>query len=144
MTKEKIAGYIRGLGVDDVGFAKVDDYRSPKSLAVETFLPGAKTIISLVFQELDTCESPSATIAMNGRLDMNCFQRSCSYQIARFLKSEFGARAVTMPYSTPMEQSGDRLALGDFSQRHAAVAPGWAPSAGIISSSIPASGAGSA
>jgi len=124
MTKEKIRKYIMDLGVDDVGFAKVEDYNSPKSYAIETFLPGAKTIISLVFQELDTCESPSVTIAMNGRLDMNYFQRSCSYQINRFLKREFQAKVVDMPYASPMELHKDRMALGDFSQRHAAVAAG--------------------
>jgi len=48
LTKEKIRKYIIDLGVDDVGFAKVEDYNSPKSYAIETFLPGAKTIISLV------------------------------------------------------------------------------------------------
>ncbi|WP_018704771.1 4Fe-4S binding protein [Anaeromusa acidaminophila] len=126
MVKEKIRKYILDLGVDDVGFAKVEDYRSPKSYPVENFLPGAKTIISLVFQELDTCESPSTTIAMNGRLDMNYFQRSCSYQISRFLKNEFQAKVVTMPYAYPMEIDKDRMskALADFSQRHAAVAAG--------------------
>ncbi|MBP2628422.1 MAG: hypothetical protein H6Q68_3133 [Firmicutes bacterium] len=124
MNKETIRKYILDLGVDDVGFAKVEDYHSPKSYAIETFLPEAKTIISLVFQELDTCESPSVTIAMNGRLDMNYFQRSCSYQINRFLKREFQAKVVDMPFSSPMEQHKDRAALGDFSQRHAAVAAG--------------------
>jgi len=124
MNKEKIREYILGLGVDDVGFAKVEDYNSPKSYAIETFLPGAKTIISLVFSELDNCESPSVTIAMNGRLDLNSFQRSCSYQINRFLKREFQAKTVAMPSSSPMEQRKDRMGLADFSQRHAAVAAG--------------------
>lgn len=124
MDKEKIRKYILDLGVDDVGFARIEDYHSPKSYPLETFLPGAKTIISLVFQELDTCESPSTTIAMNGRLDMNYFQRSCSYQINRFLKREFQAKTVDMPYASPMEQSKDRIGLADFSQRHAAVAAG--------------------
>jgi len=124
MIKEKIKQYILNLGVDDVGFANVKDYQSPKSYPVENFLPGAKTIISLVYQELDTCESPSTTIAMNGRLDMNYFQRSCSYQINRFLKKEFHAKTVDIPASYPMEQSNERMGLADFSQRHAAVAAG--------------------
>ncbi|MDU2064703.1 MAG: 4Fe-4S binding protein [Sporomusaceae bacterium] len=124
MLKEEIRQYILGLGVDDVGFAKVADYQSPKSYPIDNFLLGAKTIISLVFQELDTCESPSTTIAMNGRLDMNYFQRSCSYQINRFLKRKFQAKTVDMPYSSPMEQDKDRRGVADFSQRHAAVAAG--------------------
>ncbi|MBP2640228.1 MAG: hypothetical protein H6Q66_1179 [Firmicutes bacterium] len=124
MSKEKIRKYILDLGVDDVGFAKVEDYHSPKSYEIERFLPGAKTIISLVFRELDTCESPSVTIAMNGRLDMNYFQRSCNYQINRFLTREFQAKVVNMPYSSPMELHKDRMAVADFSHRHAAVAAG--------------------
>lgn len=124
MPKEKIRKYILDLGVDDVGFAKIQDYHSPKSYEIGAFLPAARTIISLVFQELDTCESPSVTIAMNGRLDMNYFQRSCSYQINRFLKREFKAKSVNMPYSSPMEQNKDRMGVADFSQRHAALAAG--------------------
>jgi len=96
MAKERIKKYILDLGVDDVGFAKVEDYHSPKSYAVENFLPGANTIISLVYQELDTCESPSVTIAMNGRLDMNYFQRSCTKSIAS-LKGSFGQRQWIYP-----------------------------------------------
>lgn len=124
MIKEKIRQYILDLGVDDVGFAKVEDYHSPKSYAVEKFLPGAKTIIVLGFRELATCESPSVTIAMNGRLDLMSFQRSCSYRINRFIEREFQAKAVNMPSSSPMELHKDRMAVADFSQRHAAVAAG--------------------
>lgn len=122
--KERITEYILGLGVDDVGFAKVEDYDSPKSYPLTRFLPNAKTIISLVFQELDTCESPSSTVAMNGRLDLLYFQRSCSYQINRFLAREFKAQSVNMPYASPIEQHKDRLGIADFSQRHAAIAAG--------------------
>ncbi len=122
--KETIRKYILDLGVDDVGFASVSDYQSPKSYPVDNFLPGAKTIIALVFQESDSCDSPSTTIAMNGRLDMNSFQRSCSYQISRFLQKEFRAKTASMPYSSPMEQGKDRLGVADFSQRHAAAAAG--------------------
>lgn len=124
MIREQITKYILDLGVDDVGFAAVASYNSPKSYPIEHFLPSAKTIISLVFQELDTCESPSTTIAMNGRLDMNYFQRACSYQINRFLKKEFRAKVVNIPYSSPMEQHKDRGGIADFSQRHAALAAG--------------------
>jgi epoxyqueuosine reductase QueG len=122
--KERIKRFALDLGVDDVGFAKADDYDSPNSYALDTFLPGAKTIIVLVFKELSTCESPSVTIAMNGRLDLMSFQRSCSYRINRFLEREYQAKVVNMPYSYPMELHSDRPALADFSQRHAAVAAG--------------------
>lgn len=123
MIKEKIKAYGLSLGVDDVGFASISDYHSPKSYPIDTFLPGAKTIIALVFEDVGVV-SDSSTIAMNNRLDMNAFQRSCSYQITRFIAREFKARTLSMPYSYPMEQHKERLALADFSQRHAAVAAG--------------------
>jgi hypothetical protein len=124
MTKEKIAGYIRGLGVDDVGFAKVDDYRSPKSLAVETFLPGAKNHHLAGIPGTRHLRKPQRHHRHERAARHELLPAVLQLPDRPLLKSEFGARAVTMPYSTPMEQSGDRLALGDFSQRHAAVARG--------------------
>jgi epoxyqueuosine reductase len=122
--KEKIKDFVLGLGVDDVGFAAPSAYVSPKSFSIEDFLPGLRAIIVMVFKELSSCESPSMTAAMNGRLDLMSFERSSSYRIARFLEKEFKAKVASMPYSYPMELRNDRLGLADFSQRHAAVAAG--------------------
>ncbi len=123
--KEKIRDFILGLGVDDVGFAAVSDYNSPRSPKIETIMPKAKSIVVLAYKELSSCESTNMQIAMNGRLDVMSFSRSCSYRLARFLEREYKAKALTVPFSYPMEMSHQTNgAIGDISLRHAAVAAG--------------------
>jgi epoxyqueuosine reductase len=122
--EENIKNYILNLGVDDVGFANVKDYNSPKSYEIAKFLPDAKTIIVLAFKVLSSCESPSLSVALNGYLDLGEFARTSSYRVARFLESKLGAKVATIPLSTPYEIHNDRRAIADFSQRHAAVAAG--------------------
>lgn len=119
-----IRKFILELGVDDVGFAGVEDYQSPKSYEITKFLPEAKAIIVLAFKALTNCESPSMSAAQNGYLDLNAFARTCSYRIARHLENNYRAKVVTMPMVYPFEMHNDRKAVADFSQRHAAVAAG--------------------
>lgn len=122
--EEQIREYILGLGVDDVGFALAQDYKSPKSYEITKFLPDAKSIIVLAFKPLTSCESPSMSAAQNGYLDLGSFARSSSYQIARFLERKHNAKVATIPISYPFEMHNDRKAIADFSQRHAAIAAG--------------------
>jgi len=120
----KIKDFILGLGVDDVGYARVEDYQSPKSYEITKFMPDAKSIIVMAFKVLSSCESPSMCTAQNGYLDLGAFARSSSYRIARLLESTYNARVVTIPLSYPFEIHHDRRAVADFSQRHAAIAAG--------------------
>lgn len=123
--KEKIRKFVLEMGVDDVGFAALSDYNSPKSPKVETIFPQAKSIVVLAYKELSTCESPNMQIAMNGRLDVMEFSRSCNYKLARFLEKEFKAKAMSVSVSYPLEMSQKTLGVvGDISLRHAAVAAG--------------------
>jgi epoxyqueuosine reductase len=123
--KEVIRQFALGLGVDDVGFAAVSDYNSPRSPKIETICPGAQTIIVLAFKELSSCESPNMQVAMNGRLDVMEFSRSCNYKLARFLEKEYGAKAMTVGVSYPLDMSLETQgSIGDVSLRHAAVAAG--------------------
>lgn len=122
--EEKIKDYILGLGVDDIGFASIEDYNSPKSYEITKFLPDAKSIIVMAFQALSSCESPSMSVAQNGLLDLSAFARSSSYRAARFLESKYGAKVANMPLAFPFELHNDRRAIADFSQRHAAIAAG--------------------
>jgi epoxyqueuosine reductase QueG len=123
MDKE-IRNYILDLGVDDVGFASVEDYDSPKSYEITKLLPEAKSIIVLAYKVLSNCESPSTSVALNGYLDLGSFARSSSYQAARFIERKYGAQVATIPISFPFEIRRDRPALAEFSQRHAAIAAG--------------------
>ena len=101
--KEVIRKFVLGLGVDDVGFASVDDYRSPRTPSIESLFPGAKSMIVMAFRELSACESPSPQLAMNARLDLMEFTRSACYRVARYVETELGSPAVTIPVSYPMD-----------------------------------------
>lgn len=125
MRKEKIRDFALDMGVDDVGFASVADYHSPLSPDVASIFPGARSMIVLAYKELSTCESDNPQIAMNGRMDLMEFSRSCNYKLARFLEREEGTRAMTVPVSYPMEMSEQtKGSVGDISLRHAAMAAG--------------------
>jgi len=123
--KNTIRDFILDLGVDDVGFAAVSEYDSPKSPKIETIFPEAKTIIVLAYKELSSCESPSMQIAMNGRLDVMEFSRSCNYKVAKFLERKYQAKAMTVGVSYPLEMSQrTKGCVGEVSLRHAAAAAG--------------------
>src|SRR5512136_2601816 len=123
--KDKIKDFVLGLGVDDVGFAAVTDYKSPRSPDLQTIFPGAKSLVVLACKELSNCESENMQIAMSGRLDILEFARSSNYRVARFLEKEFKAKAMTVPPSYPLHMSYEtRGTLGDVSLRHAAIAAG--------------------
>ncbi|MBE0617254.1 MAG: epoxyqueuosine reductase [Proteobacteria bacterium] len=124
MEKEAIRRFALDLGADDVGFAAAGDYQSALSPALDSLFPGVKSIVVLAYRELSTCESPRPQLAMNGRLDLMEFSRSCDYKLGRFLE-QGGARAMTVPVSYPLEMSeATKGAVGEVSLRHAAVAAG--------------------
>jgi epoxyqueuosine reductase QueG len=124
-VKNKIREFALTLGVDDVGFAAVQDYNSPKSPALESIFPGAKSLVVMAYHELDNCESENKQIAFSGRLDVMEFSRSCNYKMTRFLQREMKAKAMSVPASYPMQMSFEtKGAVGEVSLRHAAVAAG--------------------
>jgi len=123
--KDIIRNFVLSLGVDDVGFASVDDYKSPRSPALESLFPGARSMIVMAFRELSACESPSPQLAMNARLDLMEFTRSACYRVARYVETRLGSPAVTVPVSYPMDFAApEKLGVGEVSLRHAAVAAG--------------------
>jgi epoxyqueuosine reductase QueG len=123
--KDAIRKFVLDLGVDDVGFAAVSDYQSPRSPAIESLFPGAKSIIVLAFHELSACESPSPLMAMNARIDLTEFSRSASYRVARFVESNYGSPAMTASISYPMDlRTPEKIGIAEVSLRHAAVAAG--------------------
>jgi len=97
--KESIRSFILGLGVDDVGFASVGDYRSPNSPSIESLFPGARSMIVMAFRELSACESPSPQLAMNARLDLMEFSRSVCYRVARYVEVQLNSPAMAGLFS---------------------------------------------
>ena len=134
-----------GLGVDDVGSRRRPRIDSPRSPELKSVFPGAGHMVVLAYAELASCESENMQIAMNGRLDLMEFSRSCNYRLARFLGREFGAKAMTVPGLLPPAHEqrdagsgGRRLARGTPRSP-----PGSATSAATTWSCTPSSGAGS-
>jgi epoxyqueuosine reductase len=124
-TKGRIGEFVRSLGVEDCGVGAASDYESSRSPELSSIFPEVKSLVVLAYRELSSCDSENVQIAMNGRLDLMEFSRSCNYRLARFLEKEMGARAMTVPVSYPLPMTRETLgAVADVSTRHAAVAAG--------------------
>lgn len=124
--KESLREFILNLGMDDVGFAAVSDYNSPRSLPLKEIFPEAKTIIVMVLREMSHCDSLSPNIAMGGRIDTMEFFRHCNFELARFVEKKLKGRAMGIPVSYPMDMNPavKQGPVADVSLRHAAVAAG--------------------
>lgn len=123
--KKRIKEFALSLGLDDAGIVAATDYHSPRSPKLEPLFPEVKSIVVMAYKEPSSCESSNMQLAMNGRLDLMEFSRSCNYRMARFLEREFGAKAMSIPASYPLEMSLETMGcIGDVSLRHAAVAAG--------------------
>ena len=122
-----ITEYVKSFPVDDIGFASPDEYSSPRSPDIRSIFPEVSTIVVMAYRELSTCMSDNMQIAMNGRLDLMEFSRSCDYKLAHFIESELKGRAMTVPVSYPLPMTSETQgAVADVSMRHAAVAAGLA------------------
>lgn len=123
--KEKIREYALSLGVHDVGFANVEDYKSPRTPDLKTIFPEVKSLVVSVLREGTHIESLSPRIAMSGRLDTMEFSRSVIFKLANFLENHCGAKAMGVPASYPLDMGSGKMGLiSDVSLRHAAVAAG--------------------
>jgi hypothetical protein len=127
MMKQKIREYAKSLDVDDVGFAAIVDYNSPRSPKIEAIFPEAKSLVVMAVKEMSHVESPNPQIAMTGRLDIMEYARGVNYKVARFLEKQCGARAMSVPLSYPLNMDPTRQSR-----------QGSEPSAGTISWFIPA------
>lgn len=123
--KKKIKNYAEEMGVDDTGFASVQNYKSPNSVPIKELFPEAKTIIVLAFQQIDNCESENDQFASVGIRLVTDFSHSCTYKLARFIKKEFKAHVMAVPGAGPVNiDKKTGLPSGYVSLRHAALAAG--------------------
>jgi epoxyqueuosine reductase QueG len=125
-VKQEIREFALDQGIDDVGFAAVADYNSPLTPALETIFPQVKTLIVMAYLEGSHCESQNMRVAMNGRLGIMEFIKSCDHKVAHFLERKIGVKAMVTPASYPLNISPETKygLLADISQRHAAIAAG--------------------
>ena len=123
--KDRIREFAIGLGIDDVGFAAVADYKSPLSTPIRDIYPNVKSIVVMALKELDNCDSENQQIMMHGKMNTMAFARSCNYRVARFIQREYKSHAMSVQSSFPIKiDKATGMAMGDVSMRHAAVAAG--------------------
>ncbi len=125
-SKEEIRRYGRDLGADAVGFAAVEDYKSPRTPDPQSLLPGVKSLVVLAYRETNgSLDSPVPRIAMMTRLAVMDLMKKNNYLTARFLEDRFQAKAAAIAPSFPLNMHPPQMGLaGDISLRHAAVAAG--------------------
>lgn len=123
--KQNIREFALSLGVDDVGFASVVDYDSPRSPKIEAISPDIKSIIVLAYKELSSCEGPDMDTAMAGRQAAYEYARIANYRIARYIENKYRCKAFTVPGANPfamLKETGG--AIAQVSLRHAAKSAG--------------------
>jgi epoxyqueuosine reductase len=123
--KNEIINFAKDVGVDDIGFASIENYISPNTPPIKEIYPKANTIIVLAFQQLDNSESENIQIASAGSKILSDFADSSTYKVARFVKQKFNATVISIPRMTPVNRNDKTgMLFADVSLRHAAVAAG--------------------
>lgn len=122
--KERIMNYAKEAGVDDIGFASLENYKSPNTAPIKEIFPQAKTIVVLAFQQLDNCESENERIMSMGNRNLSEFSNPLTYEIARFIKRESGSKVMTIIGGPVNTDKKTGLPVADISLRHAAFAAG--------------------
>lgn len=126
MSKEEIRKHGLELGADVVGFAAAGDYKSPRTPALESFLPSVKSLVVLGYREVDgSLDSPVARISMMERIGIMGTTQRNNYLMARWLEDRFRAKAAAVAPSYPLNMGPPHFGVvADVSLRHAAVAAG--------------------
>jgi len=126
MNKDEIRKYGLELGADAVGFGAAGDYKSPRTPALESILPGVKSLVVLGYREVDgSLDSPVVRISMMERLGVMDLAQRNNYRMARWLEDRFRVKAAAVSPSYPLNMGPPYFGLvADVSLRHAAVAAG--------------------
>ncbi|HON24164.1 MAG TPA: hypothetical protein PKV74_10350, partial [Syntrophales bacterium] len=126
MSKEDIRSYALNLGADAVGFAAIEDYKSPKSPDPKLILPGVKSIVVMAYRELDGgVESMNTRTCMSGRMALMELSQKNVYLLGRYVEDKYRVRTAPVLISYPLDMGPGVMGLiGDLSLRHAAVAAG--------------------
>jgi epoxyqueuosine reductase len=126
MNQEEIREYGYGLGVDVVGFASLEDYKSERSPDPKSILPEAKSVVVLGHRMIDgALDGPNPRINIAGRMAVMDTSKHDLYLMAKFIEKKFKVKAATVLSSYPLDMEAPALGLrGDLSLRHAAVAAG--------------------
>ena len=125
IMRDEIKNYAKEIRIDDIGFASVENYKSPNTIPIKEIYPKIKTIIVLAFQQLDNSESENIEIASLGHKITSEFANSSIYKMARFVKQKFKGKVIPIPAQTSVNMNPKTNSpVADISLRHAAVAAG--------------------
>lgn len=123
--KESIFEKARELGIDDVGIASIENYKSPNSMDIHELFPDAKNMVVLAFQQVDNMDSDISQFASVGIKLISDFSQTVSYELANYIKTKFNAKVMIVPSSGPITMSKKTFMPSGFvSLRHAAYAAG--------------------
>ncbi len=126
MDKEEIRKYGLDLGADVVGFAAAGDYKSERTPALATILPGIQSLVVLGYREIHGAnESENVRAGMASRLGGMDFAQANNYQMARFIEKKTKTKAAPVAPSYPLNMEPPVMGMyADVSLRHAALAAG--------------------
>ncbi len=124
--KDAIRSFALQLGADVVGFAAIEAYRSVRSPAPESILPGVRSIIVTGYRETHgAVESANPRVSMGSRMGAMELSLKNNFLLSRHLEMSYGCKAAPIPFSYPLDMGpGANGLVGDVSMRHAAVAAG--------------------
>jgi epoxyqueuosine reductase len=126
MDKEEIRAYGIEIGADAVGFAAASDYKSERTPALTTILPGVKSLVVLGYREIHGAnESENVRAGMSSRLGGMDFAQTNNYLMARFIEKKTKTKAAPVAPSYPLNMEPPVMGMyADVSLRHAALAAG--------------------
>lgn len=126
MDKETIRKFASDLGVDAVGFTAVEDYKSTRSPALETILPGVRSLVVLGYRELNgSLDGGNPRICMASRMGVMEVGKTHTYLLGKFIEENSRSGTAVVPFSYPLDMDPPgRGLVADVSLRHAAVAAG--------------------
>lgn len=126
MDKEDIRQFGFDLGADAVGFAALEDYKSPRSPDPRTILPGIKSMVVMGYRENNgAVDSENTRISMGSRMGGMELLLKNNYLMTRYIELKTKTSAAPIPFSYPLDMGkGKWGGIGDVSLRHAAVAAG--------------------
>ncbi len=126
LDKKVVRDFALSLGADVVGFAAIEDYKSPRSPDPHKILTGVRSLVVMGIRELHgATESGVNRAGWTCRMTSAPIAREVAYRVANFLEKKTGTKAVMIPVSFPQEMSLETKGMiGDVSLRHAAVAAG--------------------
>lgn len=124
--KEEIRKKALDIGADDVGFAAIEDYKSPRSSDPRKIMPGVKSIVVLAYRQTDGgLDTDNMRVAMAARIGVMDYSKGHSYEMCRYIENRFRVKAAPILFSYPLNMEAPRDGvISDVSLRHAAVAAG--------------------